>query len=239
VVDAAIRALAPQAVRPANESPAPADRPEQDESRTVGYGVGLLKIADLERQRHRTAEAEAFYSKAAAILGDRAEAAPAWLYLGSHEKNPEEGIEYLRKAERLDPAQASKARIWMALARERQQRHKEAEALFKSALSAAKPGSADAGSAAHLYARFLEQQARGGEAKAVEKQAETSRQTAAWRPGVYRVGDGVKAPALLSKVEPEYSEEARKATYRRKVLPYAEIGTDGRAHILRVLRGLG
>ena len=30
-------------------------------------------------------------------------------------------------------------------------------------------------------------------------------------PGVYRVGDGVSAPRLVDKTEPEYSELARKA----------------------------
>ena len=35
--------------------------------------------------------------------------------------------------------------------------------------------------------------------------------------GVFRVGGGVTAPALLYKVEPEYSEEARKAKYQGTV----------------------
>ena len=41
--------------------------------------------------------------------------------------------------------------------------------------------------------------------------------------GVFRVGGGVTAPSLLYKVEPEYSEEARKAKYQGIVLLYVEV----------------
>jgi periplasmic protein TonB len=57
--------------------------------------------------------------------------------------------------------------------------------------------------------------------------------------GVYRVGGGVSAPALLFKVEPEYSEEARKAKYQGMVLLYVEVDPSGRAQNMRVLHSLG
>jgi TonB family protein len=57
--------------------------------------------------------------------------------------------------------------------------------------------------------------------------------------GVFRVGGGVTAPALLSKVEPEYSEEARKAKYQGTVMLYVEIDANGRAQNMRVLHSLG
>ncbi|HLH17888.1 MAG TPA: hypothetical protein VKX45_11735, partial [Bryobacteraceae bacterium] len=47
--------------------------------------------------------------------------------------------------------------------------------------------------------------------------------------GVFRVGGGVSAPQLLFKVEPEYSEEARKAKYQGTVLLYIEVDPSGRA----------
>ena len=47
-------------------------------------------------------------------------------------------MECLRKAERLDPARADRARMWMALTLERQHKPAEAEALYKAALAAAK-----------------------------------------------------------------------------------------------------
>jgi TonB family protein len=57
--------------------------------------------------------------------------------------------------------------------------------------------------------------------------------------GVFRVGGGVTAPVLLHKVEPEYSEEARKAKYSGTVLLYIEVTPDGRASNIRVQRSLG
>jgi TonB family protein len=44
---------------------------------------------------------------------------------------------------------------------------------------------------------------------------------------------------LLSKVEPEYSEEARKAKYQGVVLLYVEVDPSGKAVNIRVLHSLG
>jgi TonB family protein len=57
--------------------------------------------------------------------------------------------------------------------------------------------------------------------------------------GVFRVGGGVTAPTLLQKVEPEYSEAARKAKYQGTVLLYVEVDPSGRAVNVRVQRSLG
>ena len=57
--------------------------------------------------------------------------------------------------------------------------------------------------------------------------------------GVFRVGGGVTAPSLLFKVEPEYSEEARKAKYQGTVLLYVEVDPSGHATNIRVQRSLG
>jgi len=57
--------------------------------------------------------------------------------------------------------------------------------------------------------------------------------------GVFRVGGGVTAPALIYKVEPEYSEEARKAKYQGTVVLYVEVDPSGRARNARVVRSLG
>ncbi len=57
--------------------------------------------------------------------------------------------------------------------------------------------------------------------------------------GVYRIGGGVTSPRLLYKVEPEYSEEARKAKYQGTVMLAVEVWEDGLAHNIRVLRSLG
>jgi TonB family protein len=57
--------------------------------------------------------------------------------------------------------------------------------------------------------------------------------------GVFRVGGGVSAPTILSRVEPQYSEEARKARYQGTVLLEAIVRKDGTVQIVRVVRSLG
>lgn len=57
--------------------------------------------------------------------------------------------------------------------------------------------------------------------------------------GAYRIGGGVSAPAVLAKVEPEYSEEARKAKFQGTVTLYIEVDENGKPKNLRVVRALG
>ena len=56
---------------------------------------------------------------------------------------------------------------------------------------------------------------------------------------VFRIGGDVSAPRLTYKVEPEYSEEARKAKHEGTVVLAIQVGEDGRAHNIRVIRSLG
>lgn len=57
--------------------------------------------------------------------------------------------------------------------------------------------------------------------------------------GAYRIGGGVSAPQLLLKVEPEYSEEARKAKYQGTVVLAVVVDENGKAQSLRIVRPLG
>jgi periplasmic protein TonB len=57
--------------------------------------------------------------------------------------------------------------------------------------------------------------------------------------GVYRAVGGVTAPQPLYKVEPEYSEEARKAKLQGTVVLYVEVDPAGRAINSKVIRSLG
>ncbi len=58
--------------------------------------------------------------------------------------------------------------------------------------------------------------------------------------GVHRLGQpGVTRPRLVHRVEPDYSEEARKAKYQGTVQLAVEVWPDGRAHNVRVVRSLG
>jgi TonB family protein len=57
--------------------------------------------------------------------------------------------------------------------------------------------------------------------------------------GVFRVGGGVSAPQLVYRVEPEYTEAARKAKYQGTVVLYAVVDADGKVRDLKVARALG
>jgi TonB family protein len=57
--------------------------------------------------------------------------------------------------------------------------------------------------------------------------------------GAYHVGGGVSAPKVIYRVEPEFSEEARKNKWQGLVLLHVIIGTDGKAHDITVSRSLG
>jgi TonB family protein len=57
--------------------------------------------------------------------------------------------------------------------------------------------------------------------------------------GVYRIGGGVSAPSVLLKVEPEYSEEARKAKWQGTVVLSLVVDDMGRPQSLKVVRSLG
>jgi TonB family protein len=56
---------------------------------------------------------------------------------------------------------------------------------------------------------------------------------------IYSVGGDISAPRVLYKVDPEYSEEARAAKIDGSVLLDVVIGTDGLAHDINVVRGIG
>ena len=57
--------------------------------------------------------------------------------------------------------------------------------------------------------------------------------------GTYKIGGGVSAPSLLHKVEPQYAVEARRARLEGTVVLSVVVGTDGKAHELKVIRSLG
>ncbi|MBV8866366.1 MAG: TonB family protein [Acidobacteriaceae bacterium] len=57
--------------------------------------------------------------------------------------------------------------------------------------------------------------------------------------GAYRVGGEVSAPVLISKTEPEYSEEARKAKYSGTVLLSLIVDANGLPRDIKVVRPLG
>jgi TonB family protein len=56
---------------------------------------------------------------------------------------------------------------------------------------------------------------------------------------IYDIGNGVAAPKVLSKVEPDYTQEAQDRGVQGTVFMSLVIGTDGRARDIEVQRGIG
>ena len=57
--------------------------------------------------------------------------------------------------------------------------------------------------------------------------------------GVFRIGQGVSAPRLISQIEPEYSEEARKAKYQGAVMLEVVVDENGHPRDIRITHPLG
>jgi protein TonB len=57
--------------------------------------------------------------------------------------------------------------------------------------------------------------------------------------GAYRIGGGVSPPSVLSKVEPEYSEDARKAKWQGTVVLQIVVDEHGNPQQMQVTRALG
>jgi len=57
--------------------------------------------------------------------------------------------------------------------------------------------------------------------------------------GAYRIGGGVSPPAIIFKVEPEYSEEARKAKFQGTVTLSVVVDEKGNPRDIKITRPLG
>jgi TonB family protein len=214
-------------------------------AQSVEYGVGLMKLADLEKLWNRPKEAAETYSLAAQVLGDRPEAARAMIYKGVIKmlaKNYSQAIESFQRAQNADPSQAGQAQMWMALVREREHNPMEAEALYQRALAVEDPASRDATTTKELYARFLKDQGREEEAAPLSQSvldvlkaagAQQAKSSAA------HIVAGITPPKVLSKVEPQYTDEGRAAQYQGTAVLSVDIGVDGIPHNIRITRGLG
>jgi TonB family protein len=222
-------------------------RGEDAGQQSVEYGLGLIKLGDLERRRKQPG-AESFYARASQILGDRPEAAGALIHLGIAALGARDyprALDYFQHAQRVDPTQAGTALMWMGVTRERSGGIDEAETYFKQALGLQDPSSLQAAVTMRVYAQFLRNQSRGDEAADLDKRASAVQSARATtnsvKPaeGTYRVGKDITAPSVTYKIEPEYTEEARIAKLAGTVVVGGEVGPDGLAHNVRILRGLG
>ena len=221
-------------------------RAEKAGKQSIEYALGLLKLGDLEGKRNLSKSAEDFYSRAAQILGDRPEAVSALIFLGKESigrKDFSQAVEYLERAQHDDPRQAGVAQMWLGVNSSREGNSNEADAHFKAALALQDPSSEAAVTTFQVYSRFLQAQGRQDEAKELAARAmETQKSTAAkpaFEANVYKMGPGISAPVPLTRIDPQYSEDARVAQLQGTVLVSMEIGEDGLAHNIQVVRGLG
>jgi TonB family protein len=215
------------------------------------YAVGLVKLGDLEMAAGHPEQADAAYTQAVA-LGDRPEVARALYNLGNRAHAAHDdaaATDYYERVLKVAPQGQSAAAATLELASiaaSQPGREADADALYQKAIAMDQPPY-DRAMALDRYARFLERQNRGSEAEQATVRARqirgaTSKAASAeivFPPGVYRVGNGVTAPVLLYKVEPQYTEEARAAKYQGTVLVFAEIQPDGTATNIKVIRSLG
>lgn len=134
--------------------------------------------------------------------------------------------------------------MWMAVVRQTERNVDQAEALYQKALALQDPKSPEAATILKVYAHFLQRQGRTKEAgeldaRASAVQKSNAKPIPAASAGVYHVGTGVIAPTVLSKVDPEYTDEARAALLEGTEVVTVEIGPDGLAHNAQVLQSLG
>jgi TonB family protein len=130
------------------------------------------------------------------------------------------------------------------------------ESLYQRSLSildAAGQKTPDLALTLELYASFLSAHGRAAEAEPLVARAKEIRTalveqiglrrvrpgSALAEPKPSRVGPGITAPRVKSKVEPEYSDIARIAKYQGTVVLYIEVGKDGRAGNIQLTRGVG
>ncbi len=217
----------------------------------VEYGVTLVELGEVLQKERRTVEADALYEQAVSVLGNRPEAARAMTHLGISAlaaKEFDRAYDQFQRASLLNSAGAGIATMWMAVARHRAGNFEEADGLYRQALVIQDPSSSEAATTMQLYSMFLGQQGRSDEARSLQDGAlavRKSRRERAMAAGqetnsaAYRIGNGVTAPVLIAKMEPEYTDEARVAQLQGTAVLYAEIGPDGETHNVQIISGLG
>lgn len=213
--------------------------------------AATIRNGDVQRELGQFDKAKALYEKALASSGSGPEAGTALLRLGIVDlatKDFEAATRNFEQAQSTDPKLVGEARMWMAVARQRQGDLDGAGALYEGALTAMDPKSSAAAIDLQLYSQVLRQQGREDEAKARQDEAAAIRKERssealaaihASSSDVYRIGPTVGAPKLEIKLEPEYAQEAKVAKYQGSVLLSLEIGPDGVARNIRVIRSLG
>ncbi len=209
--------------------------------------ASLIKSARDAARHANFAAADTLYAQAAA-LGDKPEIGPALLYLGIRALGAGDRLAAQGFFERIlhidaKGPQAGPALTWLATMRTDDPG--AAESLFKQALALESPTSLDSVETLRKYSTLLRRQGRHEEAADLDLRARDAQtgtradpQAEALPPGVFRAGNGVTPPALLSKVEPQYTEGARAGKVQGTAMLMVDIGPDGIARNYQVVRSL-
>jgi TonB family protein len=216
------------------------------------YAAGLVKLGDLASKQNAVHEAMEFYRRAVAI-GDMPETVPALISLGLHafgENDQATAKDYLLRARNAAKSgnDQGRAMTWLAFVQENNaDGAAEVESLYRSAISMEDYGSAEQALSTQLLARFLRAHSRTQEADTLDEQFRTMQQKLAsqlsprmaWSRAISGSGPGGKAPKLLLKIEPQYTEAARAAKLQGTVLLKVAVDVDGLAKNIEVVRSLG
>ncbi|HXK04855.1 MAG TPA: TonB family protein [Verrucomicrobiae bacterium] len=227
-------------------------REQQSGKQSSEYVEGLVNLGNLARKRGSMSESQKYYEQALA-LGDRPEAVPALINLGLdayRAQNPSAAFDYLQRARNVarNGNDMGRAMTWMAFLKSLQPENAaEADALYRGAMSAEDANSAVQALTLEFYGRFLNNQDRSSEAEPIVARAAAIRKSLAGALSrhvlasetTFRVGGGVTAPSLLSKVEPQYSEDARASKIAGTVTLQVVIDTDGIAKEIQVIKSMG
>jgi TonB family protein len=217
------------------------------------FAEGLVLLGNLAAKRGATEESLNYYTQAVSY-GDRPVVYPALMRLGMHARhNQDPGLAYdfLRRAANVarNGNEAGRATTWMANIQAGQPENAAlAESLYRTAMSTEDLNSSEQAATLDFFARFLKEQGRGAEAEPIAARAleihkarvtELSPKSVAAPSALARVGKDVTAPKVLTKIEPEYSEDARADKIQGTVTLYVIIDVDGHAKDARVLKSVG
>jgi TonB family protein len=239
-------------------------RAEPAGENSQAIGVGMRRLGDLFRSQGKNDEAKKRYTLAAGLLNTGPEAATALMHLGTVElvrakadaagrkadiagQEYTDAVNHFEKARAADGSAAGEATMWEALAAEWQKDTFRADELYRQALSRQKDDASGWLPTAELYAQFLDGNGQTVEAQSIRDQAAEMRKAAAprvlldeaGRENALRIGGPVTPPRIESKVEPQYSDDARMAKYQGTVTAKVEIGSDGFVHSISIVRSLG
>jgi TonB family protein len=218
-------------------------------AQSAEYAAALVKIGNLFRRIGAVDASNEFYNRALA-LGDRPEAFQALMKLGLTVKDPDKRREFLERAQVVgrNGNEVATAMTWLAREHESDaDGPAKADSLYRGAIALAGPDSAEMALALEMYGQLLNTSGRGEEATPVLDRAGAIRKILVTNVGPklamdtapMKVGTGVKAPSLLSKVEPQYSDEARSLKVAGTVLMKVVIDTDGLAKNIELVKGQG